>query len=99
MGGGTNLKGVQGNLFAELSCARIRALRDRGKGWLFENQARRGMYPKVHDLPCFQRTLDYTKAVMIPGSTCHIELPGMPSESCVNIDMFPRFFLHPTSRG
>ena len=48
----------------------ILKLHARGKGWIFENQEHRGVYPKVYDLPWFLRMLETTKAVIIPGAMC-----------------------------
>ena len=41
-----------------------------GKGRIFENQAHRGIYPKVYDLPWFVAMLETTQAVIIPGAMC-----------------------------
>ena len=77
----TNAKEVTGNHLSKITVACILKLHAWGKGWIFENQEHRGVYPKVYDLPWFLEMLQTTKAVIIPGAMCAWGLQPLDASS------------------
>ncbi|CAK0882884.1 unnamed protein product, partial [Prorocentrum cordatum] len=69
-GTGVNGKEVLGNARSQTTVRCIRNLHKWRKGWIFENQEHRGIYPKVYDLPEWLEILEETGAVIIPGTMC-----------------------------
>ncbi|CAK0903497.1 unnamed protein product, partial [Prorocentrum cordatum] len=69
-GTGVNGKEVLGNALSQTTVRCMRNLHKWRKGWIFENQEHRGIYPKVYDLPEWLEILEETGAVIIPGTMC-----------------------------
>ncbi|CAK0880153.1 unnamed protein product [Prorocentrum cordatum] len=69
-GTGVNGKEVLGNALSQTTVRCTRNLHKWRKGWIFENQEHRGIYPKVYDLPEWLEILEETGAVIIPGTMC-----------------------------
>ena len=69
------------NLVNNWTAKQLCSLSDHGKLFLLENQAPDGQYPKCWDMPAMQQAIEYTKAVIIPGSMCEHGLapPDKPS--------------------
>ncbi|CAK0826150.1 unnamed protein product, partial [Prorocentrum cordatum] len=67
-GTGVNGKEVLGNALSQTTVRCIRNLHKWRKGWIFENQEHRGIYPKVYHLPEWLEILEETGAVIIPGT-------------------------------